>query len=137
MNKTGQCLCGAVTFSADGVPENVHACHCSMCRRWGGGPLLAARVESVTFGGDENISYFDSSDWAQRAFCGRCGANLYFRLKGDDQYFISVGAFDDVSSFNLGGEIYVDTKPAFYEFSGDHPRLTEEEFLATFQKNES
>ncbi len=133
MSAGGRCLCGAVSFVAEGVPTEVHACHCGMCRKWNGGPGLAARVESVTFEGEENISLFDSSDWAQRAFCRKCGTNLYFRLKGDDQYFLSVGSFDDVSNFELGGEIYVDTKPAFYDFSGDRPRLTEAEFLAKFQ----
>jgi hypothetical protein len=30
------------------------------------------------------------------------------------------------------GEIFVDNKPAGYAFAGDHPRLTEAEFLAQF-----
>lgn len=137
MNSTGRCLCGAVSFVADGVPDDVHACHCSMCRKWGSGPVIAVRVESVEIDGAENITHFDSSEWAQRAFCSRCGSNLFFRLKGEDHYFLSMGTFDDPSKFRLGGEIYIDSKPNFYEFSGEHPRLTEEEFLASFQQADS
>ena len=136
MSDSGSCLCGAVTFVANDVPEEVHACHCGMCRKWASGPVIAVRVASVEITGSENITHFDSSDWAQRAFCSHCGSNLYFRLKDDDNYFLSTGAFADPSKFRLSGEIYIDTKPEFYEFSGDHPRLTEEEFLASFQPGE-
>ncbi len=39
------------------------------------------------------------------------------------------GVFDDAEAFSLAGEIYIDSKPAGYGFVGDHPRLTEQEFL--------
>jgi hypothetical protein len=44
-------------------------------------------------------------------------------------YIMSIGAFDDQSHFTMGGEIYIDNKPASYAFAGDHPRETEAEFL--------
>ena len=37
----GTCLCGAVTVSVSQPAASVGACHCRMCRKWGGGPLLA------------------------------------------------------------------------------------------------
>jgi hypothetical protein len=46
---TGRCLCGAVSFTAGGVTTHHHACHCAMCRRWGSGPYLGARVERIEF----------------------------------------------------------------------------------------
>ena len=52
MNGSGQCLCGAVTFTAKGVESHVHACHCSMCRRWNGGSGMAVAVKSVVFTGE-------------------------------------------------------------------------------------
>jgi hypothetical protein len=45
----------------------------------------------------------------------------------------SVGSFDDAAAFTLSGEIYIDHKPSGYTLAGDHPRLTEAEFLAKFQ----
>ncbi|WP_442946551.1 GFA family protein [Nostoc sp. 'Peltigera malacea cyanobiont' DB3992] len=42
----GSCLCGAVSISTTSMSENVTACHCSMCRNWGGGPLLVVECES-------------------------------------------------------------------------------------------
>ena len=35
----GQCVCGAVRITIPDMNE-VAACHCSTCRRWGGGPLF-------------------------------------------------------------------------------------------------
>lgn len=136
MGATGHCLCGAVTFNAEDVQSEIHACHCGMCRRWSGGPAFAAGVGKVTFKGEENLTRFDSSAWAERGFCNRCGTNLFYRLKEADQYVLWVGTFDDQTPFKLAGEIYIDEKPPLYDFAGDHSRLTGEEFLALLQQND-
>jgi hypothetical protein len=36
----GSCLCGAVTLSTTTMSPLVSACHCNMCRKWGGSALL-------------------------------------------------------------------------------------------------
>lgn len=135
MNATGRCLCGAVTYSAEGVDTNIHSCHCNMCRRWTGGPAFAASVRTVSFTGAEDIARYDSSEWAERGFCTRCGTNLFYRLKESDHYVMWMGTFDDASAFRLAGEIYIDEKPAGYDLAGDHPRLTGAEFMASLQQN--
>lgn len=129
---TGKCLCGAVEFSVDAVDPHHHACHCDMCRRWAGGPLLAATVTNIRFRGGENLRRYASSDWAERGFCGICGANLFYRLIEADSYYVPVGVFDDQQAFSMIGEIFYDAKPPGYAFAGDHPRLTEAETLAKF-----
>ena len=129
MSMTGECLCGAVKFEADNVQTHHHACHCDTCRHWSGSPTMAASVEKVTFTGEENITLFSSSDWAERGFCRKCGTHLFYRLKENAQTVMWVGSFDDQSAFRLVGEIYIDSKPEGYDFQGDHPRLTEKEFL--------
>jgi len=131
MEQQGRCLCGAVTFSARNVDPHAHACHCGTCRRWSGGPGLSAAVGSISFDGAEHVERFDSSDWAERGFCRRCGSHLFYRVKATDQYHVWLGAFDQPEVFALAGEIYVDEKPPGYAFAGDHPRLTAAEFLAS------
>ena len=126
---TGHCLCGAVTVAARELSPQFHVCHCDMCRRWNGGPSMTVIAKEATFDGEENISVYDSSEWAQRAFCARCGSNLYYRFKQSDDWFLWAGLFDDQSQFTIAQEIYIDRKPPGYAFAGDHPRLTEEEFL--------
>ena len=128
---SGRCLCSAVQFKATGVSHDLHACHCDMCRRWSGGPGLAVSVEKIEFSGEENLQRYPSSDWAERGFCSRCGTSLFYRLIESDQYMVWMGSFDDQAEFRLSGEIYIDEKPAAYDFAGEHPRQTGEEFLAS------
>ncbi len=129
----GSCLCGAVALVAEQVETDIHSCHCSMCRTWSGGPLLAASVGGVSFSGEENITRYRSSEWAERGFCNRCGTNLYYWLESADHYVISTGVFKDADQFHLSGEIFIDEKPSTYSFTGDHPRLTGEQFMQAMQ----
>lgn len=128
---SGTCLCGAVRFEADDVDPSFHACHCGMCRRWSGGaPFFGASAGAVRFRGD--VGRYPSSEWAERGFCKACGTTLFYFLKPESRYTLSVGTFDDQAAFALGEEIYIDHKPNGYALSGDHPRLTEREVLAKF-----
>ena len=131
MSMTGQCLCGAVSYTAEDVETDVHSCHCGQCRRWSGASIMAAGVGSVEFSGAEHIKRYDSSAWAERGFCSQCGANLFYHLKGTERYNLWVGTFDDQTPFRLTGEIYIEDKPDGYDFAGDHPRMTGEEFMAS------
>lgn len=129
---TGGCLCGAVRYAAEEVNTDYSACHCGMCRRWSGGsPFFAARARGITFQGEEHIGRHDSSRWATRAFCQKCGSSLFYFLKPTGAYMMSVGTFDDPAPFKLVLEIFIDRKPESYALGGDHPRWTEAE---TFEK---
>jgi hypothetical protein len=105
-----------------------------MCRRWSGGPLLSIGVGKVRFDDETHLGRYESSAWAERGFCRRCGSSLFYRLKAADQYVINLGVFDDQSPFTIASEIYVEDKPPGYQFAGDHPRMTGEEFLASLEK---
>lgn len=131
MSATGHCLCGAVSYTATDVDPHLHACHCNMCRRWSGGPGFAASVGAIRFEGEEHIGRYESSEWAERGFCTRCGTNLFYRLKHNDHHVVWMGTFDEQAPFELAGEIYIEDKPPAYDFAGEHPRLTGEEFLAS------
>lgn len=127
---SGRCLCGAVTYTVSNADEHFHVCHCGMCRRWSGSPLMVVRAEGVEFSGTENFVRFKSSDWAERGFCAKCGSNLGYFLLPANQSFITLGSFDDSSAFTLGSEIFIDHKPASYTFAGEHGKMTEAEVLA-------
>lgn len=129
----GKCLCGAVKFKANVVHTNYSACHCGQCRRWNGGPpFFGVRTSDVQFEGAENITRFESSGWAERGFCSKCGTHLFYFLKPMSAYMMTAGTFDDQTAFKLASEIFIDGKPDGYAFAGDHPRLTEAETLAKF-----
>jgi len=133
---TGGCLCGAVRFSAPDVPETFSVCHCSMCRTWAGGPLLAVHLTGpVTFTGTENITTYRSSAWAERGFCKICGSSLFYRFIEDDSYVITLGTFDDQAAFTMKAQIFIDEKPPGYTFANDVPVMTGAEVFAKYAGN--
>ena len=130
---SGKCLCGAVAFSAKIAEPHVGACHCAMCRKWGGGPFMEVDCGSdVSFEGAENISLFSSSDWAERGFCSKCGSNLFYRLKENGQTMMAVGLLDDDSGLALKGQVFIDEKPAYYNFAEKTENFTGAEIFAMF-----
>lgn len=130
--RKGRCLCGAVEVSGSTVDQSVAACHCSMCRKWGGGPLLAVDGGGdFRIAGDENVAVYRSSAWAERGFCRRCGTHLFYRLLKGGHYFVPVGLFDD-GTWKLEQQIFVDEKPDFYAFANATRNLTGAEVFAQF-----
>lgn len=134
VERTGKCMCGAVTYAAKIEPK-LSACHCGMCRRWSGGPYLAAGPAEATFSGEENLTVIKSSDWAERGFCNKCGSSMFYRLTAG-QYAgmtnVGFGTLDDQSGFELTREWYCDLKPDAYTLEGDHERVTSEQIAAMF-----
>jgi hypothetical protein len=129
----GSCLCGAIRFTARKVSKSVGACHCGMCRKWGGGPLMAVNSGGdVSFEGEENISVYDSSPWAERAFCEQCGSHLFYRLKESNQHFIPVGIFENQESFVFDNQVFIDKKPSFYSFANKTNDMTEAEVFEKY-----
>lgn len=135
--RTGRCLCGEVTFRA--IPEahddgmHVDACHCGMCRRQIGGPLMGVTLEGPPVFNDESrLGVYQSSEWAERVFCRTCGTNLLYRMRNGAMYTIHAGALDDLADARFAVEIFVDDKPDYYAFAGDRLRMTGAEVMAAF-----
>jgi hypothetical protein len=127
----GHCLCGAVSLASPAARE-IGACHCGFCRRWGGGPLLAVHCgPDVQFQDSEHITVFASSQWAERAFCNKCGTHLYYRLLATGEYFVPAGVFDN-DDFELASQIYIDRKPSYYSFANQTPMLTEQQVIEQY-----
>jgi hypothetical protein len=135
-DRTGQCLCGAVSFAAREVRSGIGVCHCRMCQRWTGLALMAVTVpeDRMTVTGAGHVGTYASSDWASRSWCTRCGSTLWYRVTAEGahrgDYEIPIGLFDDPSGFELKREIFIDRKPDTYAFAGDRERLTEAEVIA-------
>ena len=129
MTHTGRCLCGGVTMTA-APHKTMQACHCGMCRVWGGGPLMAVACKTASFEGP--VTRYRSSAVAERGFCKVCGTHLFFHATAADVYAVPVGVFDDGDSFRFAAEIYVDEQPDTYAFDGERKRMTGAEFEALF-----
>lgn len=134
---SGNCLCGAVKVHTT-ISNQLGACHCGVCKHWGGGPSLCIdSVEKPQFEGEENITIYPSSEWAERAFCKCCGSHLYYRLKGEKvHYSLSIGIFDNVQDIEFVSQIYIDKKPDYYTFANNTEKLTEAEVIALYVPEE-
>ena len=75
----GGCLCGAVRYTLAAVPTDVAHCHCHICRRASGAPVVTwatvARADLTVSG---EVRWFRSSTLAKRGFCPTCGSQLFF-----------------------------------------------------------
>ncbi|MBT5265525.1 MAG: GFA family protein [Rhodospirillaceae bacterium] len=83
MHIEASCHCGAVRFSCEAyAPAPYLRCHCSICRKLGGGGgyaiNLGARAESLRVEGEEHLSsYVVKGNTAERKFCRHCGSMLW------------------------------------------------------------
>lgn len=133
---SGSCLCGAVTIDAAQLPLEIGACHCVTCRAWSGGPFISAACGAeVKIKGLENVSVYDSSEWAERGFCKTCGTHLFYRIKQNQDYHLPAGLFPD-AELNLVSEIFIDQKSAGYSFAGDTAKMTGAEVFALYAPKE-
>ena len=133
MPRTGKCLCGSVEIKITAEHNDVGACHCEMCRRWSSGPMMVVHVgQDIEITGEENITAYQSSQWAERAFCKQCGTNLYYRLKGSGEVALSVGLLDDQTGLLFINQIFVDEQPDFYELANETNKMTGAEVFAHY-----
>ncbi|CAB9502458.1 expressed unknown protein [Seminavis robusta] len=138
MKIPGKCLCGAIQFSVVPKAFHSHGCHCSMCRRQSGSLTLTVSCQGPPEfeKGKDLLTTFKSSEWGERCFCSTCGTNLFHNSPSFGYFGVSAGALDEQDKLTLEQEIYIDQKPNYYSFQGDHKRLTEAEFLASLGSND-
>ncbi|MEO1731230.1 MAG: GFA family protein [Pseudomonadota bacterium] len=126
----GKCLCGTVSLTLHRARPMVDMCHCTMCQTWGGGPFAGLSGASFDISGEEHVSIYRSSNWAERAFCSTCGSNLWYRfIPGDHTSFVA-GLFDLPDDIGVLQQIFVDEQPNWYKFIADSPKKTGAEVMA-------
>ena len=89
----GGCLCGAVRLKATGRPYRVGLCHCMDCRKHHGALFHASAIfaqEAVTLEGE-------TSEYAGRHFCPRCGSSVFSR--SGDEIEVNLGSLDAPNQF--------------------------------------
>ncbi|UIP07734.1 GFA family protein [Erythrobacter sp. SDW2] len=129
----GQCLCGAVRLAFQQERPGIDACHCKMCQQWAGAPLLTLRgikPEAMTLTGEEHITRYVSSGWAERAFCNRCGSGLWYHFKPGNHICFLAGLFDLPEEYAMREQIFIDEKPGYYSFADRAPAKTGAEVIA-------
>ncbi len=126
----GRCLCGAVTITLNAARPLVDICHCEMCVRWSGTFLGGLSGKCFTITGQDAVSTYRSSDWAERCFCSICGSNLWYRFVPGDHYSFLAGLFDVPAGLGILQQIFVDEKPDWYDLVQQSPMKTGAEVIA-------
>jgi hypothetical protein len=121
----GGCLCGALRFRVEIRPIDTGYCHCTLCQRSTGAPVLAWASFPV-----KNFSYtkghatlYDSSSWGHREFCNQCGTQIGFReTDAATTIDVNVGCMDDPSAFPPACHIHAEDRISWFDTSDDLPR---------------
>jgi hypothetical protein len=120
----GGCLCGALRYRARGEAIDVGYCHCRVCQRSSGAPVLAwATFRSDDFeytGGSPEIHR--SSERARREFCGACGTQILFVEDGRDRVDFNVASLDRPEQLKPQYHIWTESQIDWFDTRDELPR---------------
>jgi len=121
----GGCLCGALRYVA-GKPIDAGYCHCRICQRSSGAPVLAwASFPVDGFAYQQGSpSLYRSSPNAHREFCGVCGTQIAFRdQKTATTVDINIASLDDPASLKPEYHIWTGSRIPWFDTTDDLPRF--------------
>ena len=121
----GGCLCGAVRYTVNGpIQGEIAHCHCSMCRRASGAPVLTwftVKKEDFEVVKGEPRSY-KSSDHARRSFCGDCGTPLTFISEHDPAFVdLTLGSLDRPEDYPATQHVWTMSRLSWLHLDEDLP----------------
>ncbi|KPP96270.1 GFA family protein [Erythrobacter sp. HL-111] len=126
----GRCLCGAVGITLERPQRGIEVCHCTMCRQWTGSIYAGIEGEDFTVTGGEHVTAYRSSNWAERAFCSRCGSCLWYRFLPTGNRTFLAGLFDLPPGLAIKQQIFIDEKPDWFDIAQDSPKKTGAQIIA-------
>jgi hypothetical protein len=121
---SGSCNCGGVRFVASGQLRAVIYCHCGQCRKQTGHFWAATNVadRDLQIIGEENLTWYRSSDFARRGFCRHCGSALFWKPNGGGYTSIGAGVFDSPTGLQPDRHIFVADQGDYYAIDDHLPQ---------------
>ncbi|MEP1934656.1 MAG: GFA family protein [Roseibium sp.] len=122
---SGKCLCGAVSYVADGKPIIVAQCHCEECRRLSGtGHTVGAMFssEAVTLEGSLTEFEYISENGSKvtKAFCATCGSPIYGKnTRLTNHITLTLGTMDDANELSVEVVIFERQKQMWDQLGED------------------
>lgn len=123
-NHEGGCLCGKVRFKVTAAALDTGYCHCRMCQRNSGAPVVAWTtfpVVSFSWTGNSPATYV-SSPKVQRQFCSDCGSYLVFRREESREVSINTASLDDPAAFAPRMHIFTESRIPWFRTQDDLPQ---------------
>jgi hypothetical protein len=114
--RTGRCLCGAVSFKLAIEPAAVRICWCRDCQHLAanGTVNLLVANEGLTISGElaEHTQTAASGNQVTRQFCPACGTHLFAKSSGRPLFrVVRVGNLDEPSSIHPSANIWASSAP--------------------------
>lgn len=98
LHADGGCLCGALRYRVNGDLVDAGYCHCRLCQRANGAPVVAwFTVPAAAFAWRAGTARCHASSARyQREFCAECGTPLVFRRQSDPEFIdVTIASLDD------------------------------------------
>ena len=122
----GGCLCGAVRYRSTAAPLRGVICHCTMCRRHSGAPVLAFvhfPVDAFQWVRGQPTRY-RSSAYAERGFCAQCGSTLSMHEEVlADRVQVTVGSLDEPQRVRPDDHVWTQDALPWFRIDDDLPRF--------------
>ena len=121
----GGCLCGKVRFRVvDAAAVDTGYCHCRMCQRNTGAPVVAWTTfpaASFSWAAGSPATYL-SSPKVRRQFCADCGSYLVFRQEGSTEVSVNTASLDDPAPFPPRMHIFVESRIPWFRTDDKLPQ---------------
>lgn len=116
--RTGRCLCGAVSFKLASEPLASRICWCRDCQHLAanGSVNLFVAADGLTISGalSEHTKAADSGNQVTRQFCPSCGTHLFAFSSARPRFrVLRAGNLDDPSSIHPSMNIWAESAPAW------------------------
>ncbi len=123
INKTikGSCLCGEVTYEAEGPLKVFQYCHCSRCRKFTGSAYASNIFVSPDrfhwINGKELIGRYEcpGAKYFATTFCKQCGSSLPWEVQRGGNVIITAGTLDDDPGIRPMWNIFWQSKASWFE----------------------
>jgi len=121
----GGCLCGAIRYRVTAAPLVVSHCHCSLCRRASGAPLVTwATVPRAAYTLSQGTPRaLSATPAARRTFCADCGTPLTFQAHATlDTVDVTVASLDHPAAVPPTEHVWTASRLPWLALDDDLPR---------------
>ncbi|MDZ4261557.1 MAG: GFA family protein [Pseudomonadota bacterium] len=124
VERSGRCLCGAVSYQFSGEPIAARVCWCKDCQHIASNGTVNAIVNTASLIINGELSEFtnlvESGNHLRRRFCPVCGSHLFANSSARPQYTgVRIGTLDEPSSISPTINIWTKSAPLWACFDGN------------------
>jgi len=113
---SGECFCGAITYTVSGKLRDARSCHCSRCRKAFSSQASAyALVDPAEFKwttGEDLLTSYVGEHGAGLRFCSRCGSTLCGVFDGQ-VHGVTLGCVNGDPEIEIARHIFVGSRAAW------------------------